>query len=649
MDAILTPLLDLINETLASAIVVVAASILLYNLTRNLHDRIARTSAVVLGCVTAAYICDVFVSLGPGVGTYIATLRLQWVGIAFMPAAMFHLSDALLATTGLPSRGRRKRVIRVLYAVSAGFLLLAAFSNTLIQPEVVHPQYFDTGVYVSLRAGPAFLIYLIYFVIATGFAFVNVQRARARCLTRDTRRRMGYLQVAILTPPFGVFPFSLLLGPGQEYSLIGLVLVILTNIVVIFMLLFLAYPLSFFGSRIPDRVVKTELLRFVLRGPATGLVALVTIIFINPATRILGLPGQTFVPFAVVSVILLWQWGVAVALPYIERRLVYSGEEADQLEKLGNLSERLLARGDLLQLLEAILSSTCDYLRVSSAFAVAMNGDRSELVMSVGSVRPTATRLQDEHETLETLLKHPAPENGDSALRLAKWDTYWLVPLYGRHPEAPIGFMGIQARAGEIDLLSDEREMLEMFARRAAQTLDDLALQGEIFAALEGLLPQIKITRSKAAELEYSPRRTTASLPPSSEIDAEAVKEQVRAALKHLWGGPGLTDSRLVELRVVKDALAENDQNEAKALRAVLLKAIEKQKPEGERKLLSPEWTQYNILELRFVQRAKVREVAQRLALSEPNLFRKQSIAIDAVADTLIGMERENGTLTPTE
>src|SRR5215216_6442343 len=102
MEATLAPLLDLINETLASAIVVVAASILFYNLTRNLHNRIARTSAVVLGCVTATYICDVFVSLGPGVETYIATLRLQWVGIAFMPAAMFHLSDALLATTGLP-------------------------------------------------------------------------------------------------------------------------------------------------------------------------------------------------------------------------------------------------------------------------------------------------------------------------------------------------------------------------------------------------------------------------------------------------------------------------------------------------------------------------------------------------------------------
>ncbi|MEP7290316.1 MAG: hypothetical protein ABI835_00980 [Chloroflexota bacterium] len=668
MEALLAPFLDLINETLASAIVVVAASILVYNLTRNLRDRIARTSAIVLGCVTATYICDVFLSLGPGLGTSIATLRLQWVGIAFMPAAMFHLSDALLATTGLPSRGRRRRVIRILYMISAVFLLTAAFTNVLIQPVVVHPEYFESGIYVSQRAGAVFPVYLAFFLIATGVAFANVQRARARCLTRDTRRRMGYLQVAILTPPFGVFPFSLLLGAGQEYSLVGLVLVILTNVVVIFMLLFLAYPLSFFGSRIPDRVVKTELLRFVLRGPATALLALVTIIFINPASRILGLPGQAFMPFAVVSVILLWQWTVALTLPFLERRLVYPGEEADQLEKLGNLSERLLARGDLLQLLEGILSSTCDYLRVNSAFVASLNDEAPEVIGFVGSVRPTAALLQEEYDSLLKLLAptdlsidwaqgqtkvaiaapRPHPALNGSGLQIAKWQTYWIIPLHGRHSAndssgsaAPMGFMGIQARAGEIDLLPDETQMLDTFTHRSAQTLDDLALQGEIFAALEGLLPQINITRSSAAALEYLPRRAMTA--EGSEIDGEGVKEQVRAALKHFWGGPGLTDSRLTELQVVREVLPDNDNNAVKALRAVLLRAIEKQKPEGERKLLSPEWTLYNILELRFVQRARVRDVAQRLALSEPDFYRKQRIAIDAVADTLIGMERGNG------
>ena len=65
MEAEIAALLKLLNETLASAIVVIAASMLLYNLSRNLNDRVARTSAVVLGCLTIVYICDVFVSLGP--------------------------------------------------------------------------------------------------------------------------------------------------------------------------------------------------------------------------------------------------------------------------------------------------------------------------------------------------------------------------------------------------------------------------------------------------------------------------------------------------------------------------------------------------------------------------------------------------------
>ena len=638
MDAVIASFLDLINETLAAAIVVVAASILLYNLTRNLRDRIARTSAILLGSVTAAYICDVFLSLGPGVGTYIAVLRLQWLGIAFMPAAMFHLSDALLATTGLPSRGRRRRVIRILYLISAVFLLLAAFSDLVVSPEIVNPIYFDKGVYVSLRAGPVFWVYVAFFIIATGVAFINVQRARNRCLTRNTRRRMGYLQIAMLTPAVGIFPFSVLLGPGQEYTLLGLFLVNLTNIVVIFMLLFLAYPLSFFGSRIPDRVVKTELLRFVLRGPATGLLALVTIVFITPTSRIFGLLGQSFMPFAVVAVILLWQWSVALALPYLERRLVYNGEEADQLEKLGTLSERLLARGDLLQLLEAILSSTCDYLRVNSAFVGSFNDEATELISFAGSIRPTATLLTEERPTLLRLLDHD-----DDDLHIEQWQTYWIMPLYGRNRNgsaAPIGFMGIQARSGEIDLTPDELHMLETFTHRAAQTLDDITLQGEIFAALEGLLPQINITRTSAVDLEYLPRREVNALEAAnSAIDTEQFKEQVWSALKHFWGGPGLSNSRLLELHVVQEALPDNDNNPPRALRAVLVKAIEQQKPEGERKLLSPEWTLYNILDLRFLQKVKVRDVAQRLALSEPDLYRKQRIAVNAVADTLLGME----------
>lgn len=623
MGELFNTLLALTNETLTAAIVVVAVSLLLYNLSRNLGNRVTRSSSVVLAGVTIVYVCDVFVALEPSLPVYETVLRLQWLGIVLVPAAMFHLSDALLATTGLPSRGRRRRIIRILYAIGIVFFIAAALTDVLIDP-VYMPRF------VSLRPGLMFPLYLIYFVMSTGVAVVNVQRARQRCLTRDTRRRMGYLQVAMLTPAIGTFPFSVLLGPGTEFSFNALLLVNLSNIVVILMLLFLAYPLSFFGSNVPDRVVKTELLRFVLRGPATGLLALAVIIYASP-TRVLGLPGRVFVPFGVVAVVLFWQWLIALGLPWLEKRLIYPDEDDDQLNKLQNLSDQLLTRNDLLQLLEAILASTCDYLRVNTAFVVSLRDSHAEIIAKVGPTMPNASLLDEEHDQLVTLLA-----SDDSLLHT--WHSYWLAPLYSKRADnGLIGFIGIQARAPEVDLTDDEREMFESQIRRAAQALDDLALQTEIYAALEGLLPQIHLTRKRAAEVEYRIGPTASrngTLP-----DRAQFVEQVRAALRHYWGGPGLSHSSLLELTVVHKALAENDDNPVRALRAVLTEAIEQQRPEGERKMLSPEWMIYNILELRFIEKMKVRDVAIRLALSEPDLYRKQRVAIEAVANTLLDME----------
>src|SRR5690606_22410007 len=370
-------------------------------------------------------------------------------------------SDALLATTGLPSRGRRRRIIRILYATGVTFFIAAALTDILIDPVYL-------GQVVSLRPTLLFPIYFIYFVMSTGIALVNVQRARQRCLTRDTRRRMRYLQIAMFTPALGTFPFAVLLGPGTEFSFNALLLVNLSNIVVILMLLFLAYPLSFFGSNVPDRVVKTELLRFVLRGPATGLLALAVIIYASP-TRVLGLPGRVFVPFGVVAVVLFWQWLIALGLPWLEKRLIYPDEDDDQLNKLQNLSDQLLTRNDLLQLLEAILASTCDYLRVNTAFVVSLRDPQAEIIAKVGPTMPNPSLLDEEREQLVAML---AAEQTDD-LRLYAWHNYWLVPLYSKRADnGLIGFIGIQARAPEIDLTADEQEMFESQVRRTAQALD---------------------------------------------------------------------------------------------------------------------------------------------------------------------------------
>jgi hypothetical protein len=114
----------------------------------------------------------------------------------------------------------------------------------------------------------------------------------------------------------------------------------------------------------------------------------------------------------------------------------------------------------------------------------------------------------------------------------------------------------------------------------------------------------------------------------------------VREALNHYWGGPKLTESPLIGLRVVQETAKEFDGNTANALRSILKKAVEQVRPEGERRFTS-EWILYNILDLKFIEGRKVREVANRLAMSEADLYRKQRVAVEAVAKTILEMESQ--------
>jgi hypothetical protein len=84
-----------------------------------------------------------------------------------------------------------------------------------------------------------------------------------------------------------------------------------------------------------------------------------------------------------------------------------------------------------------------------------------------------------------------------------------------------------------------------------------------------------------------------------------------------------------------------HDGNASRALRAVLGQAIDNLRPGGERRMTTAEWLLYNILELKFIQGLRVRDIAHRLAMSESDLYRKQRVAIREVAQALAEMEQE--------
>ena len=86
--------------------------------------------------ITAVYIVDI----GPlsEVGSIRAAgnwMRVQWVGIAFVPAAYLHFSDALLRTTGALSRWRRIQMLGA-YVIGLVSLFLALFTDLLVRDAI---------------------------------------------------------------------------------------------------------------------------------------------------------------------------------------------------------------------------------------------------------------------------------------------------------------------------------------------------------------------------------------------------------------------------------------------------------------------------------------------------------------------------------
>jgi hypothetical protein len=197
--------------------------------------------------------------------------------------------------------------------------------------------------------------------------------------------------------------------------------------------------------------------------------------------------------------------------------------------------------------------------------------------------------------------------------------------------------MGIRARDPQPELTDEESTVLFGLAERAAHALRDVRIQAEMFGRLEEMTPNMEaigrlrwMTRYRGEPGETA--ENIAGLP-------DDFNRKVKDALSHYWGGPRLTRSDLLKLALVQAALPDHEDNPTRALRTVLQEAVERLRPEGARSMTAAEWMLYNILEMRFIQGRKVRDVAMRLAMSESDFYRKQRAAVAELARTLTDME----------
>jgi hypothetical protein len=614
-----------VSQILTAGIAITAFALLLYALTFNLRDRVARSFALILICVVIVFTSQAIGGSSDATWQIAFLLRMQWVGIIFLPPAYLHFSDALLATTGKPSRWRRFVAIRVAYVISTGFLMLLA-TGLFIGPAVVNEQLTP-----YLKPNWITEFFIIYYFVVMGMAWFNFARALRRTTTTTSRRRMAYLIVSAVAPAVGSFPF-LLFGTeiAIRHSLGFWVFSATSNFLLGGLLVVMAYAVAFFGVAWPDRVVKSRLFKWILRGPVMASFTLANVTIVRRVGEAFGNTYSAIVPITMVATIVTWQYLITLFSPLWENWLFFGNDQED-MRLMRRVEEHLLTRNDLRQFLEMVLAAVCDRLQAPGAFVAALNGDGLELVVKTGKVDFEGDHVSNQ---LTEMI------NGTETIpAIFQWGSDFLVPLIDAgegEEEVLLGVLSV-ANCNVLDLDEEEMQALSLLSDRAALALRDRHIQKRVFEGLQSLTPDMDYIQRVRAAARYDGSTLLMNDVPDLPPD---FSQYVKEALTHYWGGPKLTESPLMNLKVVQEALDEHDMNPANALRSILREAIEKVKPEGERRFTG-EWILYNILEMKFLEGRKVREVALRLAMSEADLYRKQRVAIEAVTKAIQEMETQ--------
>jgi hypothetical protein len=273
-------------------------------------------------------------------------------------------------------------------------------------------------------------------------------------------------------------------------------------------------------------------------------------------------------------------------------------------------------------------------------------GDGGFTVKAIYGVRRDVKRFVVEYPLLTLLpqierLPNHSPDGLPQTDAFLTCGGFCLLPL--RSPDGLfLGTLGVayppeQLRQGS-SLAPSVRHLIGVLAHQMELALSTVQMQQMIFDALRGLGPEMRSLQQLSSRIEQA---TPADL---EIVDGDVVMnpdfpQLVKDALTQFWGGPKLSDSPLLGMRAVQRILNEQGGSSTRALQAVLRQAISNLRPHEQLDPSAQEWLLYNLLEGRFLQRKTVRDVANRLAMSESDFYRKQRIAVEEVARQLTMME----------
>lgn len=620
----LTGVLKITAQILNAGVAITAIALAMYALSFNFRDSVARTFMIILALVAVVFSSDTIANISNSSAIIQVWLQLRWAGVAFLPAAYFYFSDALLTLTGRPSRGRRTWLVRIFLLISLVWAILIPLRITAgtISPVQAPVPYLTTN--------PITFIFGAYYLAVIGLSFYNLARAVLRSNTTTTRRRLFYLFIGASAPAVTcvlfLFHGSALFARNPDFFWL---LTILGAIVTGVALIVIAYVVSFFGLSWTDRAIKSRLFRWLMRGPFVAMMVLGATTVVRRYGLALGDPYIPYVPVVMVGTVLVLEYFITLLAPRLEKALFFEADRED-LSLIRTLEERMLTEKDLDQFLEIIAASICDQLQVRGAFIAVLENGSIDYIIHAGD-RHILDKLPETSELIRAVQQ--------SSREPVSLGSFRLIPLVYQVDIEQTRLFGVCGFPdGAVDaFLPEQMTAVSLLADRATLALKDRALQMQVLNSLSVLQPEVDYIQELIASSSYNQKSIYRN--GSAQVPGEFT-DWVKDALTHYWGGPKLTNNPLLNLQLVQSASENYDGSKTNALRAVLKQAIEQSKPEGDRKFTS-DWILYNILDLKFIQGEKVREVARKLAMSEADLYRKQRVALENIARIIMRQEAE--------
>ena len=615
-----------LSEVLTAAVAMTAFSVLLFSLQfLRKRQKLAFALVPLLLCVTVIYSADALETMALSSSAKLLWQQIHWTGFVILPAVSFSFAIILMELTG-KEPNRLISVITVTNIICSVLFIWLLWSGKLFSGIRIITNIGTTMVHSDLT-----FLFWIFFTCNLLGTFWTLGIALSRTRTQASRRRMIYLIVGLLGIIIGSFPL-LLLGSGlliSQYPIMFWVLSVIGNGIVTVMVILLGYSAATFSVSWSDRLTRLRLIEWMLRGPVTASITLWVVTMINRSGNFLGLEISGLNTLATVISIILLEFLVSVAMPWIERGgIVGLGKEDYTI--FNEFKGMMVFKPELETYLEALTGALCDRLQARDGFFAVCDEN--------GIFDPIVKTGKSSWGNLNDLLKN-FPAYFAEQDRTVYWDSTGAVfPLFN-HDEQIDTFLGV---VGLADITP------EQLSGGYNQIVEDALEKARIVLWQRRYLTSAyQVLRSKTNQQETNVFRSGSVLNQSTLLEQSGTSELdevsiwVKDALTHYWGGPKLSENPLLNWRIVQETAAESGENEINSLRAVLKKALEELRPESERQA-GGEWTLYNLIDLKFFEKQKVKDVARRLSMSEADFYRKQKIAVESLAKVIMEMEHPN-------